>query len=81
MRRLLLAVSLLSLTACGGDMNAEEAQAPAAVQGETSSELSIGCTGNSWECFCGQYKTQATCPSASRCYWDPNRVRCMPTYE
>ena len=75
MRRLFLAVSLLSLTACGGEMSAEETQAPL---GETSSEVTIICNATDLECLCGANKTQAKCSSTSACTWDSSRSYCVP---
>ncbi|MCY1023426.1 hypothetical protein [Pyxidicoccus sp. MSG2] len=83
MRRFVVLVSLLGLSACGGVESAESEQAALS---ETGQEL---CTGNTWECFCATYKTQATCTQASspngwHCYWQSATAtagRCLPTYE
>ncbi|MCK8500885.1 MULTISPECIES: hypothetical protein [Myxococcus] len=76
MRRFVVLVSLLGLSACGGGVEAEQ-------QPESPAQTEQGlCTGNAWECFCAQYKTQATCNQASsgarHCVW---QNKCLPTYE
>lgn len=48
--------------------------------GPGAQSLSPTCTsGNSWECFCGQFKTYETCRPNQSCVWAYNR--CSPTYE
>ncbi|QSQ12483.1 hypothetical protein [Myxococcus landrumensis] len=84
MRRLVVLVASLGLSACGGGVESPEAEP----QGVSETEQAV-CTGNAWECFCGGYKTQTACNQASssngwHCYWQSATLaagRCLPTYE
>ena len=83
MRRFFVMMSLVALSACGGQPPAEEApaeQQPAA--GDVSATATCS-SANAWECFCAQYKTSTTCNQASQgnwhCVWVNNK--CEPTYE
>jgi hypothetical protein len=63
-------------------MPLEETQAPESTQvaapgQDQVSEESI--CGNTWECRCAAYKTQAACAGITGCFWYYNR--CAPTYE
>ena len=88
MRRFFVMLSLVVVSACGGQPTAEEApaaeQAPVAGEASEASEVDATalCTsGDSWACYCAQFKTADTCRSAQlrRCVWAYNR--CTPTYE
>jgi hypothetical protein len=76
MRRFFVVMSLMALSACGG--SPAEESAPAAEEREAQA----GCTsGDSWACYCAQFKTSDTCRQANlrRCVWAYNK--CSPTYE
>lgn len=83
MRRLVVLVSVLGLSACGGVESAGAEQ-----EALTQTEQDI-CTDNSWECFCATFKTKATCnqassPNGRHCVWHSATLaggRCLPTYE
>lgn len=82
MRRIAVLAALLGLTACGGEMLPEEGQVPVSTEEAAASEqvsAESTCSGNSWECFCAQYKTQSSCSTVKSCVWYQNR--CQPTYE
>ncbi|RKG78153.1 hypothetical protein [Corallococcus terminator] len=86
MRRFFVMMSLVALSACGGQPTEAEAPAePAAEVGESgpgAQSLGPSCTsGNSWECYCAQFRTFDTCRQAPlrQCVWAYNR--CSPTYE
>lgn len=83
MRRFFVMASLLVLSACGGQPGADESsaeQAPVADEVSATSQYPTGCTsGNSWECFCAQFKTFDTCRAQRSCVWAYNK--CSPTYE
>ncbi|MFP2906269.1 hypothetical protein ACLESD_14620 [Pyxidicoccus sp. 3LFB2] len=85
MRRFFVMMSLVALSACGGQPPAAEEtpveQTPATEESGTGAQ-SAGptCTsGNAWECFCGQFRTYDTCRPNRSCVWAYNR--CSPTYE
>jgi hypothetical protein len=82
MRRFIVMASLLVLSACGGQPAVEEAPAegaPVTEEAGATGATSLTCTGNSWECFCAQYKTYDTCRAQRSCVWAYNK--CSPTYE
>ena len=83
MRRLFLAVSLLTLTACGGELTAEEIQAPEATQSETSrTEAAVANCASPRECYCIQFTTPTTCSKATKypCFWNDISASCEPIY-
>ena len=78
MRRFILAVSLLTLTACGGsEQVSEEPQGTEPSQSEVSASASTVCTGDTFDCYCAQFKVKANCPTQSYCYWDASLDRCL----
>lgn len=88
MRCFVLVAALMGLTACGGELLPEETQAPVSTQeaapaqvaapgAQQANEESL-CTGGA-ECYCAQFKTETTCPSASHCIWFQSR--CQFAYE
>jgi hypothetical protein len=88
MRRFIVLAALLGLTACGGEVLTEEAQAPGSTQqavptqvaAPTEAEVNAeALCSNSWECYCASFKTQDACRTSSRCIWWNSR--CQPTYE
>jgi hypothetical protein len=88
MRCFVLVAALMGLTACGGEMLPEETQAPASTQEAAPAQVTapgseqVGseslCTGG-MDCYCAQFKTEATCPAASHCIWFQSR--CQFAYE
>ncbi|RKH11459.1 hypothetical protein D7V97_11060 [Corallococcus sp. CA053C] len=81
MRRFFVMMSLVALSACGGPPT--EAEAPVAEEsGPGAQSITPTCTsGDTWACYCAQFKTSDTCRSAQlrQCVWSLNR--CTPTYE
>lgn len=86
MRRFFVMMSLVALSACGGQPTEAEApveQTPMAEEaGPEAQSATPTCTsGDSWACYCATFKTFETCRAAQlrRCVWAYNR--CSPTYE
>ncbi|CAM3052843.1 hypothetical protein G4177_33365 [Corallococcus sp. ZKHCc1 1396] len=86
MRRFFVMMSLVALSACGGQPTEAEVpmeQAPVAGEmGPEAQSQTPACTpGNTWECYCAQFRSFETCRQAPlrQCVWAYNR--CSPTYE
>ncbi|NMO23591.1 hypothetical protein HPC49_53775 [Pyxidicoccus fallax] len=85
MRRFFVMMSLVVLSACGGQPPAEEApaaeQTPAAGESGEVDATALCTSGDTWACYCAQFKTADTCRAAQlrSCVWAYNR--CTPTYE
>ncbi|MCP3168117.1 hypothetical protein [Myxococcus qinghaiensis] len=80
MRRLVVLVSFLGLSACGGGVESAGTEQEAVSQ----TEQELCSSANAWECFCAQFKTQEACREVQRCVWQPYTAaasRCLPTYE
>ncbi|QAT83636.1 hypothetical protein EJ065_2050 [Corallococcus coralloides] len=84
MRRFLVMMSLVALSACGGQPTEAEApveQPPVTEETGAQSATPTCTSGDSWACYCATFKTSDTCRAAQlrRCVWAYNR--CSPTYE
>lgn len=85
MRRFVVMLSLVVVSACGGQPTADEVpaaeQAPAAGEASDVESTALCSSADTWACYCAQFKTADTCRQAQlrRCVWAYNR--CTPTYE